>query len=103
MDKNSFKALNDDSNTFGEKISYSVSTSSVYKMHLQISFKNKCRSSGLHATLQSANVSHNLLKGNHQAAKRQQAELLKHCSFISPTHIWMDVDVTENSCGDEMD
>lgn len=72
--------------------SYPVSTSSVYKIPLQISFENIYRSSGLHATLQSANVSHQLLKGNHLSAKRQQVEFLKHCSWISPICIWMDVD-----------
>ena len=78
---NSFKALNEDSNLFDKKISYPVSTSSVYKMHLKISFKNTCRSSGLRVTLQSADVSHQMLKAKHQAGERQLAEFLKHCSW----------------------
>lgn len=57
--------------------SYPVSISSVYKIPLQISFKNIYRSSGLHATLQSADVSHQLLKGNHQAAKKAASRVPK--------------------------
>lgn len=48
-------------------------------------------------------VFHPLLKGNHKTAKRQQVEFLKHCYWISSICIWMDIDVTENSCAYEMD
>lgn len=65
------------------KISYPISISSIYKMHPKISFKNACRSNGLHVTLQKADVFHQILKAKHQAGQRQLVKFLstKHCSW----------------------
>lgn len=73
-------------------------TKCILKSHLKIH-----RSSGLHVTLQSADVFHQMLKAKHQAGERQLVEFLKCCSW-DQSYLHLDgCRCHRNICGYEMD